>query len=227
MGCPDSGHGRLVRGFLHLHPSGILHFRPRKGAFCGCGRAFNYVVPGGSGAIGSLVQSSNEVAGPSPRSNTDLGLVVSPPTEEEDNCRFAIRVVKGDSQKADGAAVPDRLWIHAFLKGYTREGEEGGARLHLRALGLPDHASVGHLRETGPPTWGIGWEASLGGFRTLGLSQWRRQLLRGFHEWRKINVRVTRGCTPGQMVRRVIRMRGNEAYTAFVWSNKGRAAYKA
>ena len=40
-------------------------------------------------------------------------------------------------------------------------------------------------------------------------------------------MRVIRGCTPGQMVRRIISMRGNEAYTAFVWSNKGRAAYKA
>ncbi len=41
------------------------------------------------------------------------------------------------------------MWIHAFLEGYAREGEEGGSRLHLRALGLPDHAAVGHLRETG------------------------------------------------------------------------------
>ena len=59
------------------------------------------------------------------------GLVVSPPTREEDNCRFATRVVKGDAQKADGAAVPDHLWIHAFLEGYAREGEEGDLRLHL------------------------------------------------------------------------------------------------
>ena len=39
-------------------------------------------------------------------------------------------------------------------------------------------------------------------------------------------MRVTSGCTPGQMVRRIIITRGNEAYTAFVWSNRGRAAYK-
>jgi len=122
---------------------------------------------------------------------------------------------QGDAQKADGAVVPDHLWIHAFLEGYAREGEEGDSWLHLRALGLLDHAAVGHLRETGPPSQGIGWEASLGGFRTLGLSRWHRQLLQGFHEWRKINVRVNRGCTPGQMVRRIITTRGNEAYTAF------------
>ncbi len=38
---------------------------------------------------------------------------------------------------------------------------------------------------------------------------------------------MSRGCTPGQMVRRIFGTRGHEAYTAFAWSNKGRAAYKA
>ncbi len=66
--------------------------------------------------------------------------------------------------------VPDHLWIHTFLEGYAREGEEGDSRRHLRALGLSDHAVVGHLRETGPPSQGIGWEASLGGFHALGLA---------------------------------------------------------
>ena len=125
----------------------------------------------------SLVQSSNEVPGPSPRSNMDLGLVVSLPRLEDNNRLFATRVVKGDAQKADGAAVPDHLWIHAFLEGYAREGEEGDSRLHLRVLGLPDHAAVWHLRETAPSSQGIGWEVALGGFRTLGLARWCRQLL--------------------------------------------------
>ena len=75
--------------------------------------------------IGPLVQPRSKVAGPFPRSNMELGLVVSPPTREEDNCHFATRIVKGDAQKADGAAVPDNLWIHAFLEGCAREGEEG------------------------------------------------------------------------------------------------------
>jgi len=152
VGCPDSGHGRHYRGVLHLHSSGILCFRSGKGAFCGHGRAFNYFVPGGVFFIDSLVQSSNEMAGPFTRSNTDLGLVVSPPMREEENCYFPTRVVKGDAQKADGAAVPGHLWIHAFLEGNAREGEEADSWLHLRALGLPDHAAVGHLRETGPPS---------------------------------------------------------------------------
>jgi hypothetical protein len=114
--------------------------------------------------IGSLVPSiDKEVAGSSPRSNKDLGLVVSPPAGQNKNQRFATRVDKGDAQKADGAAVPDHLWIHAFLEGYTREGEKGDARQYLKALSLPDHAVAGHLRETGPPNQIIGWEAALGG----------------------------------------------------------------
>ena len=124
--------------------------------FAGADVLLTTLFRGGSFLIGSSVQSSNEVAGPSPRSNTNLGLVVSPPTWEEDNRRFATCVIKGDAQKADGAAVPDHLWIHAFLEGYAREGEEGDSRLHLRALGLPDYAAVGHLRESGPPSQGIG-----------------------------------------------------------------------
>jgi hypothetical protein len=111
-----------------------------------------------------------------------LGLVVSSPARQDKNRRFATRVVKDDAQKVDGAAVTDHLWIHAFLEGYTKEGEEGDVRQHLKALSLPDHAAVGYLRETGPPNQGIGWEAALGGFRTLGLARWCRQLHQGFHE---------------------------------------------
>ena len=159
----------ILQGFCASAPTKVL--------FVGADALLTIFFRGGSVLFGPVVQPRSEVVGPSPRSNTELGLVVSPPTREEDNCRFATRVVKGGAQKADGAAVPDHLWIHAFLKGYTREGEEGNSQLHLRALGLPAHATVGHLRETGPPTWGIGWEASLGGFRTLGLSRWCRQLL--------------------------------------------------
>jgi hypothetical protein len=127
----------------------------------------------------------------------------------------------------DRAAVPNHLWIHAFLEGYAKEGEEGDAMQHLKALSLPENAAVGHLRQTGPPNQGIGWEAALRGFPTLGLACWHRQLLRGFHEWRKINVRVNRGCTPSQMIWRTICMRGNKGCTAFAWSKKGQAAYRA
>ncbi len=63
-----------------------------------------------------------EVVGPSPRSNEDLGLVVSSCEDRHDrhdeHQRFA--AVKGDAQKANRAAVPDHLWIHAFLEGYAK-----------------------------------------------------------------------------------------------------------
>jgi hypothetical protein len=209
----------ILQGFCVSAPAKVL--------FVGADALLTMLFRGGS-LIGSLVPSINkEVAGPSPRSNKDLGLVVSPPARQDKNQHFATHVVKGDAQKADGAAVPDHLWIHAFLEGYAREGEESDARQHLKALSLPDHAAVGHLRETGPPNQGICWEAALGGFRTLGLARWQRQLLQGFLEWRKINVRVNRGCTPGQMIRHISGMRGNKGCTAFAWSKKGRAAYRA
>ncbi len=78
--------------------------------------------------------------------------MVSPLEARQDKGRrFATRVVKGNAPKADRAAVPDHLWIHAFLEGYAKEGEEGDAMQHLKAQNLPDHAAVGHLKQTGPP----------------------------------------------------------------------------
>jgi hypothetical protein len=205
---------------------GFCASAPAKVLFAGADALLTMLFQGGSGSSVSLINS--EVVRPSPRSNKDLGLVVSPlETRQDKGRRFSTRVIKGDAQKADGAAVPDHLWIHAFLEGYAKEGEEGDTIQHLKALSLPDHAAVGHLGQTDPPNQGIGWEVALRGFRTLGLARWRRQLLRGFHEWRKINVRVNRGCTPGQMIRCTIGMRGNEGCTAFAWSKKGQAAYRA
>jgi hypothetical protein len=206
---------------------GFCASAPAKVLFAGADVLLTTLFGGGSliGSVALLIDK--EVAGPSPRSNKDLGLVVSSPARQDKNRHFATRVVKDDAQKADGAAVPNHLWIHAFLEGYAKEGEEGDARQHLKALSLPDHAAVGHLREMGLPNQGISWEVALGGFCTLGLARWCRQLLRGFHEWRKTNVRVNRGCTPGQMIWCISGMRGNEGCMAFAWSKKGQATYRA
>jgi hypothetical protein len=57
--------------------------------FAGADALLTTLFWGDSFLIGSLAQSSDEVAGPPPRSNTDLGLVVSPPRLEDDNRRFA------------------------------------------------------------------------------------------------------------------------------------------
>jgi hypothetical protein len=82
-----------------------------------------------------ILTKEAKVVGPSPRSNENLGLVVSSCKDRHDRhvkCqKFAAQVVKGDAQKADGAAVPGHLWIHAFLEGYAKGGEEGDALLHL------------------------------------------------------------------------------------------------
>ncbi len=159
---------------------------------------------------------------PRPESNEALGLA----TQEEDSsvqC-FDELVVKGDTQKSDGAAVPDHLWLHAFLQGY---GWEACSEEHLQALVLPTQAGVGHLRDATPPSWGVGWKAALEGFRCLGLRWWRRNLLRGLHSWRRANVKINKGCTPGQMVRRIITSSGNQSAVFYLWSTKGRAAYRA
>jgi hypothetical protein len=159
----------ILRGFCASAPAKVF--------FAGADALLTTLFRGGS-LIGSVAPSiDKEVAGPSPRSNKDLGLMVSSPARQVENRHFATRIVEDDVQKADGAAFPDHLWIHAFLEGYAKEGEEGDVRQHLKALSLPDHAAVGHLSETGPPNQGIGWEAALGGFHTLGLARWRRQLL--------------------------------------------------
>jgi hypothetical protein len=132
--------------------------------------------------------------------------------------------VKGDTQKSDGAAVPDHLWIHAFLQGY---GQEAYLDLHLSALLLPAQALAGHLQDDLPPSSGIGWVLLLVGFCCLGLRWWRRNLLRGFHTWRRANMKINKGCTPSQMIRHTIASWDNRSAVLYHWSAKGRSAYRA
>ncbi len=127
-------------------------------------------------------------------------------------------------QKSDGAAVPDHLWIHTFLQGY---GQEACLEQHLSALSLPVQALAGHLRDDLPPSNGIGWALSLIGFCCLGLRWWRRNLLRGFHIWRRANVRINKGCTPSQMIQHTIASWDNQSAVVYLWSTKGRTAYRA
>jgi len=129
---------------------GFCASAPAKVLFAGADALLTTLFRGVSFLVGSLVPLIDEVAVPSPRSNKDLGLVVSPPARQDNNRRFTTCVVKGNAQKVDRAVVPDHLWIHAFLEGYAMEGEEGDVRQHLKALGLSDHAAVGRLREMGP-----------------------------------------------------------------------------
>ncbi len=68
---------------------------------------------------GGLVGFNDVVPGPRPKSNEEMGLALEemgPALEVvKEVWRFDTLVVKGDMQKSDGVAVPDHLWIHAFL----------------------------------------------------------------------------------------------------------------
>jgi len=65
----------------------------------------------GEAVGGEAVDSVDSVAfGPRPESNAALGLATQEEQEEDSAvCCFDELVVKGDTQKSDGAAVPDHL----------------------------------------------------------------------------------------------------------------------
>jgi len=88
----------------------------------------------GEAVVGEAVVDS-VAFGPRPESNEVLGLATQEEHEEDSAVRcFDELVVKGDTQKSDGAAVPDHLWLHVFLQGY---GREACCEEHLQALALP------------------------------------------------------------------------------------------
>ena len=117
--------------------------------------------------------------------------------------------------------------ICTFLCGY---GLDGYGPRHLCALGLGRTASIGGLSNSSPRE---GWEATALGlstlalFRLLALHHWRQQVLRGFFAWQRHTIRIVKGCSPGRMVRPFLDACGGEGRVHFVWSPKGKAAYKA
>ena len=128
------------------------------------------------GIVGGL-QSQGCLLGPRPRSDSDLGLAPAAkrhrPLEECDGLVAEAKkyvegdeVKKGDSQKADDAAVPDHLWLRAFVLGY---GAAGHSARHLRALGRAEGA-VGFLKDPTPPR---GWQGALPGLCLFALRYWR------------------------------------------------------
>ena len=92
------------------------------------------------GGLVGVLQGQGCLPGPRPRSDSDLGLAPAAkrlrPSEECDALVAKAEeyvggdeVIKGDSQKADDAAVPDHLWLRAFVLGY---GATGHSARHLR-----------------------------------------------------------------------------------------------
>ncbi|KAL3791415.1 hypothetical protein ACHAW5_005789 [Stephanodiscus triporus] len=144
----------------------------------------------------SRVCRTGSLPGPRPRSDSDLGLAPAakrlraeecePLEAEADTYKGRDEVIKGDSQKADDAAVPDRLWLRAFALGY---GATGHAARHLRALGRAEGA-VGFLEDPAPPR---GWRGALPGLRLFALRYWRSRVTRGYVTWLRDNVPCQRG----------------------------------
>ena len=99
-------------------------------------------------------------------------------------------VIKGDHQKANNAAVPDRLWLRAFAIGYR---DTAYPVRHLEALNLPPTSQVGFLGEPKPPA---GWRGALPGLRLFALRHWRSRMTRDYISWRRENVPIV-GCGKG------------------------------
>jgi hypothetical protein len=102
----------LLRGFCLSAPKKFL--------FVGADALLPMSFWGGSisGSIFSLAG-----IGRPPKTDTELGLVVmgdDAPTVW--SLAVQVQVIKGGTQKANGAAVPDHLWIYAFLCGCGLDG---------------------------------------------------------------------------------------------------------
>ena len=88
----------------------------------------------------------------------------------------AVEVIKGDSQKAANASVPDHLWLRAFVIGY---GDKACAESHREALALPT-GNVGALGASKPPA---GWRGALPGLRLFALQHWCAHTTQGYIAW--------------------------------------------
>ena len=143
---------------------------------------------GGLGGSGVSQGHTEPLPGPHPLSDTDLGLAPAAKRLRLSDREAAVEeeVIKGDSQKADDASVPDHLWLRAFVLGY---GEGGHAARHLRALKLSGGA-VGCLNDPTPPR---GWRDALPGLRLFALRYWRSRVTRGYVAWRRANVPLPAG----------------------------------
>jgi hypothetical protein len=67
--------------------------------------------------------------GPAPKTDVELGLAGSGFVTAH-KTQAHMQVIKGDTQKADSAAVPDHLWVHALIYGSFSLKEYVGFRVH-------------------------------------------------------------------------------------------------
>ena len=241
--CPFSPSGYGYRSLTHAElgglwdlPISVLDSLPERGAaetlhalfqtaptkilFAGADFLLTASFRGGLGGLkqglGGPTQGS---VGPRPLLDSALGLVRAGPYQ--DRLVFEpVEVVKGDSQKADNASVPDQLWLHAFVGGY---GDSVCLARHRSAMNLGSGVTGSLMEKGGPPS---GWQASMPGFREFGLRFWRRQAVRGYYKWRRSNLPWQSNlATPAQMVRWRMGMSLGCLCPVYEWTAKGRLSY--
>ena len=209
----DGEVGTLMESLCCTPPSRLLH--------TGADVLLTAGFRGGS-TKGRRETEGKGLPGPRPWTDTELGLLPEAKRQRRDagmsilaaaaeatiglastadkvngDSHTADKVIKGDSQKADNAAVPNQLRLRAFVLGYGTDTaslsrhtdalklEVGGAA-DLKNPPVSKNPQVGWLLHNEPPR---GWRLALEGFRLFGLRYWRRSVTRGYLRWRSANVR--------------------------------------
>ena len=144
----------------------------------------------------------------------------------------ADEVIKGDLQKADNAAVPDQLWLRAFVLGYGADTaslsrhtdalklEVGGAA-DLKNPPVSKNPQAGWLLHNEPPR---GWRLALEGFRLFGLRYWRRLVTRGYLRWRSANVHLP-PANGTAVVQYRMESHSGARLPVYSWTRTGRQGY--
>jgi hypothetical protein len=213
----DQEVGDLMGAICRTPPSKILH----SGADLLLTSCFR------GGILGGL-QDQGCLPGPRPRSDSDLGLAPRRQAQQRPSEEYGAladeaeeyaggdEVIKGDSQKADDAAVPDHLWLRAFVLGY---GAAGHYARHLRALGRTEGA-LGFLEDSAPPR---GWRGALPGLCLFALRYWHSRVTRGYVAWRRANVPLPAG---RQLVQYRWESNTGGARPVYEWVTTGRRLYQ-
>ncbi len=167
------------------------------------------------------------VPGPCPCSDAGFGPTPAyerkhPPETELTMEEFAVEeeVIKGDLQKADNAAVPDNLWLRAFVLGY---GNLGCLGCHLGALGRTE-GTAGFLGGPMPP---MGWQGALPGLCCFALRYWCSRVTRGFITWCGANIPLPAAPSgEGQLVCYHWEWQQGVGHPVYEWSATGRQRYQ-
>jgi hypothetical protein len=94
----------------------ICRSAPTKTLFTGADFLLTLSFRGGLGGLKRVIPVT---MGPRPLSHLVLGLSLGDTVTGLATISSPVEVLKGDTQKADNAAVPDQLWLFAFAAGYA------------------------------------------------------------------------------------------------------------